>query len=134
VVPRLGVITPFMFLYALHDALVKPMPGNPMFPSLAMGWGESPDGLMYAFELRQGVSFQNGDSFTAEEVQCSFERYKGPGATLLKSKVKTVEIVNAHCIRFRLHAPWPDFMTFSGMPATGAAWILPKKYTDAGRP
>ena len=23
-----GVITPFMFLYAMHDALVKPMPGN----------------------------------------------------------------------------------------------------------
>jgi peptide/nickel transport system substrate-binding protein len=30
-----GIITPFMLLYALHDALVKPMPGNPMAPSLA---------------------------------------------------------------------------------------------------
>ena len=30
-----GIITPFMFLYALHDALVKPMPGNPLAPSLA---------------------------------------------------------------------------------------------------
>src|SRR2546426_6688026 len=30
-----GIITPFLFLYALHDALVKPMPGNPMAPSLA---------------------------------------------------------------------------------------------------
>ena len=25
-----GIITPFMVLYALHDALVKPMPGQPM--------------------------------------------------------------------------------------------------------
>jgi peptide/nickel transport system substrate-binding protein len=48
----------------------------------------------------------------------------------LKSKVKAVEIVNAHCIRFQLHGPWPDFMTFSGTPATGAAWILPKKYAE----
>ena len=24
-----GIITPFMFLYALHDALVKPMPDGP---------------------------------------------------------------------------------------------------------
>jgi ABC-type transport system substrate-binding protein len=70
-----GVITPFMFLYALHDALVKPMPGNPMFPSLATRWGESPDGLMYDFELRQGVKFHNGDPFTSEDVQFSFERY-----------------------------------------------------------
>src|SRR6266516_1419169 len=30
-----GIITPWMVLYALHDALVKPMPGNPLTPSLA---------------------------------------------------------------------------------------------------
>ena len=30
-----GIITPYMFLYAMHDALVKPMPDNPMSPSLA---------------------------------------------------------------------------------------------------
>ena len=33
-----GIITPFMVLYALHDALVKPMPGKPMAPSLAESW------------------------------------------------------------------------------------------------
>ena len=36
-----SVITPFMILYALHDALVKPMPGNPMAPSLAESWSVS---------------------------------------------------------------------------------------------
>jgi peptide/nickel transport system substrate-binding protein len=30
-----GIISPFMILYALHDAMVKPMPGNPQAPSLA---------------------------------------------------------------------------------------------------
>src|SRR5918994_5870873 len=48
-----GIITPFMFLYAMHDALVKPMPGNAMALSLATKWSESPDGLAYDFELRQ---------------------------------------------------------------------------------
>ena len=33
-----GVITPFMFLYALHDALVKPMPDGLMTPCLATKW------------------------------------------------------------------------------------------------
>ena len=51
-----GIITPFMFLYALHDALVKPMPGNLMTPSLAESWSESPDGLTYEFILRPGVT------------------------------------------------------------------------------
>jgi peptide/nickel transport system substrate-binding protein len=33
-------------------------------------------------------------------------------------------------VRFRLKQPWPDFMTFYGTPATGAAWIVPKKYVE----
>jgi len=33
-----GVVTPFMELYALHDAMVKPIPGNPEAPSLAQSW------------------------------------------------------------------------------------------------
>ncbi len=72
-----GVLTPFWILYALHDALVKPMPGNPMAPSLAESWTESPDKLTYEFKLRQGVKFHNGDPFTAEDVKFSFERAKG---------------------------------------------------------
>jgi peptide/nickel transport system substrate-binding protein len=125
-----GVITPFMFLYAMHDALVKPMPGNMMAPSLATQWHESEDGITYDFDLRQGVKFHNGDPFTAEDVQYSFERYKGTGATELKKKVKAVEIVNPHHVRFRLHEPWPDFLTFYATPASGACWIVPKKYTE----
>ena len=42
-----GIATPFMVQEALHDALVKPMPQNPMAPSLAESWTESPDGLSY---------------------------------------------------------------------------------------
>src|SRR5918999_4526122 len=106
------VITPYMLMYAMHDALVKPMPGNTMTPSLAVKWQEGADGLTYDFELRQGVTFHNGDPFTAEDVQYSFERYKGAGNTLMKAKVKAVEIVNPHHIRFHTHEPWPDFLTF----------------------
>src|SRR5262249_35751794 len=41
-----GLITPFLTLYALHDALVKPMPGKNMAPSLAQSWSTSADGLV----------------------------------------------------------------------------------------
>jgi peptide/nickel transport system substrate-binding protein len=30
-----GIGTPFVFLYAMHDALIKPLPGNDMAPCLA---------------------------------------------------------------------------------------------------
>jgi peptide/nickel transport system substrate-binding protein len=126
----LALITPYMVLYAMHDALLKPMPNDPMFPSLATTWSESADGLTYDFELRRGVKFHNGDPFTAEDVQFSFERYRGAGAGDLHKKVQAVEIVNTHHVRFRLHEPWPDFMTFYGTIASGAGWIVPKKYIE----
>src|SRR6266568_4889586 len=72
-----GIITPFMVLYALHDALVKPMPAGPNTPSLAESWTPSKDGLTYEFVMRKGVTFHNGDPVTAEDVKFSFERYKG---------------------------------------------------------
>ena len=125
-----GIITPFLFLYALHDALVKPMPGNPQAPSLAESWSESADGLTYEFKLRQGVTFHNGDPLTAEDVKFSLERYRGASANLYKEKVKAVEVVDPHLVRIHLKEPWPDFMTFYGTPSTGAGWIVPKKYVE----
>jgi len=74
-----GIITPFMVLYGLHDALVKPMPAGLNTPSLAESWTESKDGLVYEFVLRKGVKFHNGDPVTAADVKFSFERYKGRG-------------------------------------------------------
>jgi peptide/nickel transport system substrate-binding protein len=125
-----AVITPFMLLYALHDALVKPMPGQPMAPSLAESWSMSKDGLAYEFVLRKGVKFHNGEPVTAEDVKFSLERYKGGGATTLRARVAGVDVLDPLRVRIRLKQPWPDFMTFYGTPATGAAWIVPKKYVE----
>src|SRR5438093_2472468 len=125
-----GVITPFLTLYALHDALVKPMPGNAWAPSLAESWTASKDGLAYEFVLRKGGRFHNGDPLTADDVKFSFDRYKGGGASTLKAHVAAVEIVDARRIRFRVQQPWPDFMTFYATPATSAAWIVPKRYVE----
>ena len=123
-----GILTPFMILYALHDALVKPLPGKAMAPSLAESWSVSPDGLTYEFVLRQGVRFHNGDLVTADDVKFSFERYRGVSAKLLKERVRQVQVVDPHRVRFQLGEPWPDFLTFYATPATGAAWIVPAKY------
>jgi peptide/nickel transport system substrate-binding protein len=125
-----GVILPFMVLYALHDALVKPMPGNAMAPSLAESWSVSPNGLAYEFVLRAGVKFHNGDPVSAEDVKYSLERYRGGGAATLKDRVGAVEVVDARRVRIRLKQPWPDFLTFYATPATGAAWIVPKRYVE----
>jgi peptide/nickel transport system substrate-binding protein len=124
-----GIITPFMVMYALHDAMVKPMPGKPLAPSLAASWTLSDDGLVYEFVLRKDAKFHNGEAITAEDVKFSFERYRGTSAKAIKDRVAAVETHDPLRIRFKLKAPWPDFLTFYGS-ATGAGWIVPKSYLE----
>src|SRR5947208_6542138 len=124
----MGQITPFWVLYAMHDALVKPMPGNLMAPSLAESWTVSPDQRTYEFKLREGLKFHNGDAFTAEDVKFSFQRYKG--AKAFKDRVREIAIVDPYRVRFQLREPFPDFMAFYGTLATGMSWVVPKKYVE----
>ena len=124
-----GIITPYMIFYALHDALVKPMPGQPLAPSLAESWTVSKDHLAYDFVLRKGVRFHNGEPVTAEDVKFSLERYRGAASKTLKERVAAVEVVDADRVRIRLKRPWPDFLNFYAT-ATGAGWIVPKKYVE----
>jgi peptide/nickel transport system substrate-binding protein len=124
-----GIITPFMVLYALHDAMVRPSPSSPIAPGLAESWSVSQDGLVYEFLLRKGVKFHNGEPVTAEDVKFTFERYRGTAHKTLKERVAAVEIPDPARVRVRLKAPRPDFMSFYST-ATGAGWIVPKRYIE----
>ena len=124
-----ALITPFMVLYALHDAMVKPMPGELQTPCLAESWSASEDSLGYEFVLREGVKFHNGEPVTAEDVKFSFERYRGASHKLIKDQVAAIEVLDARHVRFKLKKPWPDFLTFYSS-ASGAGWIVPKKYVE----
>jgi ABC-type transport system substrate-binding protein len=52
-----STITPFLLLYALHDGLLKPMPGVGSGPSLAESWSMSKDMLVADFTLRANAKF-----------------------------------------------------------------------------
>ncbi len=122
--------TPYMVMYMVHDALVKPMPAGLNTPSLAESWTSSKDFTTFTFNLRKNAKFHNGDPVTAEDVKFTFERYKGASAKLLHDKVKEIQTPSATQVRFVLKEPWPDFMTFYGTTASGAGWIVPKKYVE----
>ncbi len=124
-----ALITPFMVLYALHDALVKPMPGTSQAPCLAESWSASEDGLSYEFVLRRGTKFHNGAPVTAEDVKFSFERYRGASHALMQEQIAAIETPDPQRVRFKLKKPWPDFLTFYSS-ASGAGWIVPKKYVE----
>ena len=118
-----------MVLYAVHDAMVKPMPGNPRAPCLAESRSASEDGLSYEIVLRQGARFHNGEPVTAEDVKFSYERYRGAAHELMKERVAAIETPDPQHVHFKLKKPWPDFLTFYSS-ASGAGWIVPKKYVE----
>ena len=125
-----GIVTPFMLLYALHDGLVKPMPGKPAALCLAETYTASPDGMSHTFVLRAGAKFHNGEPVTAEDVKFSYERYRGNAAGFIKSNVASVETPDPRRVVFRLKKPWPDFLLYYSS-VTGAGWIVPKKYVES---
>ena len=62
-------------------------------------------------------------------MKFSFERYRGASHDMMKERVAAVEAPDPAHVRFQLKQPWPDFLTFYAS-ATGAGWIVPKKYVE----
>jgi peptide/nickel transport system substrate-binding protein len=123
-----STITPFLLLYALHDGLLKPMPGPEA--SLAESWSMSADMLAADFTLRANAQFHNGDFVTGDDVKFSFERYRGGAAKLLKDMVKEIQVPAPNRVRFIFREPWPDFPAFYGTFAASAGWVVPHKYIE----
>ena len=126
-----GLGTPFVFLYALHDALIKPLPGNDMAPCLAESWRESAGRAHLRLQAAGGPQVPQRRPLhrRGREVQLpALPRRLGQAAA--RSREGRWRSSIPHRVRFVLHKPWPDFLVFYATPATGAAWIVPKKYIE----
>jgi peptide/nickel transport system substrate-binding protein len=123
-------ITPYNFMYAVHDALVKHLPGKPFAPSLAESYEVAPDSKSATFKLRQGIKFHDGKPVTPDDVKFSFEKYRGANAGILHDKTEKLETPDERTIKFVFKEPFLDFMTIYGSPSSGAGWIVPKAYYE----
>jgi peptide/nickel transport system substrate-binding protein len=126
------------FIYNVMEGLLTiPAGGNQPEPALADQCSFD-DPKTYSCTLKQGVTFQDGSDFTADDVKASFDRnnkiadpngassllaalYAKPG----KVTGDEVEVVDDHTVRFHLQradATWPFILT------TGAGAITPSEY------
>jgi peptide/nickel transport system substrate-binding protein len=125
-----GTATPDNFFTAVHDALIKNQ-GEKLYDHLALAehFEFAPDAKSATFVLRKGIKFHNGDPVTAEDVQFTYENYKGAKADVFKERTVRVEVVDDRTVRFHFKEPFLDFpILFGTANVTGAAWIVPAKY------
>ena len=84
-------------------------------PSLAESWEVSEDGSIYTFNLREGVTWHDGEPFTADDVKFTLDLVLNPNipssaSTYYRSVVEEVVVVDDYTVEFRLSGPVPDLL------------------------
>lgn len=123
--------TDFLVQDMLYDGLFN-LTEEGITPALAESWKISADGKHIDFKLREGVTFHNGDPFTAEDVKFTFESLLSPDSTHsyrkpFQASMERVEVLGPHEVRFVLKAPWLGFFTGS---RNALIPIAPKAYYE----
>ncbi len=94
---------------------------------LAESWTVSDDGKVYEFKLRKGVTFHNGDAFTADDVVYTFNRSSDKTIstqTKTIANVEKVEKIDDYTVRFTLKAPQASFLTKTLERSSGRAMTI----------
>ena len=80
---------------------------------MAIDWTVSQDGKEYVFNLREGVTYHNGDKFTAEDVVFTYERSRDPKNSIhsgVVANIKEAIAVDDHTVKFILKSPQASFL------------------------
>jgi peptide/nickel transport system substrate-binding protein len=103
-----------------------------IIPSLATSWSVTDDGLQWTFNLRQGVKYDDGAEFTADDVKYTFDRgieiNDEDGAFLgigYGDIIDSVTVVSTYVVRFDLKIP---FAAFLSLMACQASYIVDPTY------
>lgn len=88
-----GAAIPQALMSNVYEGLVEVNQEGEIVPLLAKDWSLSDDRKTYTFTLNEGVTFSNGEPFTAEDVKFSFDRVKSDWTTTLAGKMDVVDEV-----------------------------------------
>ena len=99
------------FLNNIYEGLVRRDQSMSIEPSLATSWEPLDGENGWRFNLRQGVTFQNGAAFNAEDVMFSYQRASNEAADVRSwfAPVSDVRVVDDYTVDFVTTAPNPLF-------------------------
>jgi peptide/nickel transport system substrate-binding protein len=117
-----NVASTLSMLSNIYEPLIRRAKDLKLEPALATRW-EATSPTTWRFTLRQGVKFQDGGAFTADDVVFSYERTKGPGSLLSTTLrgTKSIKKIDAHTVEFEMTGPSPTF------PDQLTSWLIMSK-------
>ena len=118
---------------SLCDKLVDITPDLEIIPMLATDWTWSEDGLELTMNLREGVTFHDGEPFNAAAVVANIDRSQNMDESRRKSEVKSItkaEAVGDMTVKFTLAAP--DATLIAQFADRAGMMMSPKAAAEAG--
>ncbi len=98
--------------YQLKDGAIE------VVPDLSESWEANDDLTEYTFRLKQGVTWHDGQPFTADDVKFTFEAILNPNVNAALrgpvSSIDRVEVVDEHTVRFILKRPFAPLPVMLG--------------------
>ena len=124
--------TEALYLANMYEPLLYATPegsAEPFVPALATDWSVSDDGLTWTFNLREGVTFHDGEPFNAEAAKASIDAARErAGASWIWWPVTSVDVVDEYTLDISLSTPAAvDLIAAS----TYAAWMVSPKALEA---
>src|SRR6516165_7095337 len=124
--PMMGVFNNLV----MFDQHVKQNSLESIVPDLATSWSWNEEGTELTFPLRQGVTWHDGEPFTAKDVQCTWDMLTGKSSEKLrvnprKSWYRNLAAVTTNGdyeVTSHLNRPQPAFLT---LLASGYSPIYP---------
>ena len=117
-------------IQSLSSGLVDYRPGatgsaDDIVPALATSWSVSADGLVWTFNLRQNVKYEDGTEFNATHVKYTFDREigiadeDGPFVGIGYSDIiQNVTVIDKYTVKFYLKIPFAAFLSLMACPAS----------------
>jgi len=100
-------------------------------PALARGYAVSDDGLTYTFNLRDKVTFHNGDDLTADDVVKTWEMIVNPGSATWSrmgwEKINRINVVDDRTIEITTSEIYAPFLSYLAAGAFTGSVISPAR-------
>jgi peptide/nickel transport system substrate-binding protein len=102
----------------IYETLFTVLNNGTYYPDLATSWSISPDAMTYTFNLQHGVTWQDGQPFTSQDVKYTFELAMSNSALsndqLAVSELKGVDAPDNYTVVFHLNSPLVPFLMYGG--------------------